>query len=76
MFVLFPRLACLVHDKHIVQLISAVFDHSMLRVREIYALENTAFYIAFYIRMGHIQTINFLFIYATQNVQMHLKSTV
>ena len=57
---------------------TGAFEHSVLRVWEIYALENV-FYIAcmgnlcFGLRWA-IQTISFF--YATRNVQTHLKSTV
>ena len=33
---------------HVVQLISGALEHSVLHVREIYALENVVFYIAVY----------------------------
>ena len=43
---------CMPHMKLHVQLISGAFEHSVLRVWEIYALENSVFYILQSI-MGH-----------------------
>ena len=55
-----PKVRMYIHTYHInlvthekillcpLQLISAAFEHSMLRVWEIYALENSVFYIAVY----------------------------
>ena len=51
-----------------IQLISAAFEHSVLCVQEIYALENVVLYIAVY---GPYEPI-----YAMQNVQTQLKSTI
>ena len=56
------------------QLISVAFEHSVLRVREIYALVNVVFCIAVY---GPYSHTNHKFpIYATRYVQTQLKSTV
>ena len=49
-------------------LVTAVFEYSVLRGQEIYALENVVFYIAVYGPNKPIHT--------TRNVQTQLKSTV
>ena len=51
----------------LIQLISGVFEHSVLRVREIYALESVVFTLQ---SMDH--TNHKFPIYATWNIQMHL----
>ena len=51
-----------------VQLISVVFEHSVLRVWEIYALENVC---VIHCSIWTIQTIN-SYIYASWNVQTQL----
>ena len=55
-------------------LISGAFEHSMLRVLEIYALENVVFHIVLSLYEPH-KPYHILFsVHATQNVQMHKKS--
>ena len=44
---------------NLVQLISGAFEHSVLRVWEIYALENVVFYIAY--SLWAVQTIHYLY---------------
>ena len=59
------------HVWRIIQLISAAFKHSVLRVWEIYALQNVC---VLHCSLWAVQTINFACMYATQNIQTQLKS--